>query len=103
MKGENSHMAWILGLISAGTGILLGCGLELCFGIGHYRLIMLFGVLGGTGAGILAWLGRRLFDRGFKPAWKPAVAAAVPGLLVFALYFIWRIVPLIQEEIRFNP
>jgi hypothetical protein len=90
-------------MVSAGTGILLVAGLELCFGIGRYRLIMLFGALAGTGIGLLAWMVRRALDRGFRPSWQPVVAAAVPALFVFAAGFLWWIVPLIREEIRFNP
>jgi len=102
-RDEKTGTLWILGMVSAGTGILLGAGLEICFGVGRYRLIMLFGALAGTGIGILAWTVRRSLDGGIRPARRIYAAAAYPALLVFAVDFIWRIIPLIREEIRFNP
>jgi hypothetical protein len=92
----------ILGLVGAGEGILLGRGLELCFGIGQYLLIMLFGVLGGAGIALMAWLGRRLAAGSRKSAIRVSVAGAGAALVVFAAWFLWRILPLIKDEIRFS-
>ena len=97
---KNNEIA--LGLIGAGEGFLLGRGLEICFGIDQYLLIMLFGVLGGTGISLMVWLGSRWAsgDRGAKV--RLGLAGAIPALTVFAVYFLWRVLPLIKEEIKFS-
>jgi hypothetical protein len=99
MDKKNSEIA--LGLIGAGEGLLLGRGLEICFGIDQYLLIMLFGILGGTGIALMVWLGSR-WGTEKKAKVRLVVAGAVPTLVVFAVYFVWRILPLIKEEIKFS-
>ena len=93
----------ILGPVSLGTGVLLGRGLEICFGVGQYRLIMLFGALAGAGIGILFWMGRIAVVRDGVPLRRVALAGAAPALAVFLIWFLWRIVPLIQEELKYSP
>lgn len=92
----------ILGLVGAGEGVLLGRGLELCFGIGQYRLIMLFGALGGAGIALLVWLARRLNTGSRHSAIQSGLSGGVAALVVFAVWFLARILPLIKEEIRFS-
>ncbi len=91
-----------MAILGLGEGLLLGRGLELCFGIGQYRLIMLFGALGGAGIGLIAWVGRVVWNQSRQSGWRLAIAGAAPTLLVFVVYFVWRIVPLIQEEIKYS-
>lgn len=103
MAGENAtRNAVIMGLVGAGEGILLGRGLEMCFGVGQYLLIMLFGVLGGTGIALMVWLGGRMRGEtgggGRRPAWVGAGVATG----VFVLWFLLRVLPLVREEIRFS-
>jgi len=100
MNKNNNEI--VLALIGAWEGLLLGRGLEICFGIDQYLLIMLFGVLGGTGIALMAWLGSRWGIDGKKSKVRLAMAGAVPTLVVFAVYFVWRILPLIKEEIKFS-
>ena len=100
MDKKNNEIA--LGFIGAGEGFLLGRGLEICFGIDQYLLIMLFGILGGTGIALMVWLGSRWGSDGKKSKMRLAIAGAVPTLLVFSVYFVWRILPLIKEEIKFS-
>ncbi len=108
MDGNSKRMMVILGFLGTGEGILLGRGLELCFGIGQYLLIMLFGVLGGVGIALMIWMGLRTWeaDRGSarsrETAFGLSAAGGIPAVLVFGTYFVWRIVPLIEEEIKFS-
>jgi len=95
MKSLSAQERWIL-LASLAEGIVLGYGLETCFGIGRYRLIMGLGVLGGLGGVVvgrmvLAAKGRRAILLGILPA-----AAS------FAVWFLWRVLPLIREELKFS-
>jgi len=97
---KNNEIA--MGLIGAGEGLLLGKGLEICFGIDQYLLIMLFGVLGGTGLSMMVWLGSRWASGEKKSKVRLGLAGAVPTLAVFVVYFLWRVLPLIKEEIKFS-
>jgi len=97
---KNNEIA--MGLIGAGEGLLLGRGLETCFGIDQYLLIMLFGVLGGTGIALMVWLGSRWSAGEKKSRLKLGLSGALPALVVFAAYFLWRVLPLIKEEIKFS-
>jgi len=102
---QASHWRKILALVSAGEGVLLAAGLETCFGIGQYRLIMLLGALGGFGIGLLVWLVRSAWPRGGTggAAGRSLLLAAIlPALAVFLLAFVWRIVPLIREELKYS-
>jgi hypothetical protein len=95
----------ILALVSAGEGVLLAAGLEACFGVGRYTLIMELGALGGLGIGILVWLARGAWMRSGasrRDLGRLVLASAVPGLVVFAIAFAWRILPLIREELKYN-
>jgi hypothetical protein len=101
-KAQRSSWYTVLGLVSAGVGVLLAAGLEACFGVGRYRLIMLLGALGGFGLVLVAWLARRIRERcGGKDATLWLVAAG-PVAAVFLVAFAWRILPLIREELRYN-
>jgi len=63
-----------MAILGLGEGLLLGRGLELCFGIGQYRLIMLFGALGGAGIGLIAWVGRVVWNQSRQSGWRLAIA-----------------------------
>jgi len=103
MNKENRKTYEIaLGLIGAGEGLLLGRGLEICFGIDQYLLIMLFGVLGGTGISLMVWLGNKWTLSDTRSKIRLGLAGAIPALLFFAVYFVWRVLPLIKEEIKFS-
>lgn len=102
MRSQIFSLNSVMVLLGLADGLLLGKGLELCFGIGQYRLIMLFGALGGFGVGLMAWIGAGAWERHRRAAWRTVVAGAAPAVLVFLAYFVWRIVPLIQEEIKYS-
>lgn len=103
MALENRKTSEIaMGLIGAGEGIFLGRGLEICFGIDQYLMIMLFGILGGTGISLMVWLGSRWASGDRKSKIRLSLAGVVPALAVFTAYFLWRILPLIKEEIKFS-
>ncbi len=96
----------ILALLGAGNGLVLGRGLELCFGLDRYLLIMLLGSLVGVGVAVSIWIGRAAYadaPGGRKAAWRLGAAAAGPFLAVFAAYFLWRVLPLIREELAYYP
>lgn len=96
----------VLGLVSAGVGVLLAAGLEACFGVGRYALIMALGAAGGLGIGLLGWMTRIVWYRvGASRPSLPSLllAAAGPAAAVFAIAFLWRILPLIREEMKYNP
>jgi hypothetical protein len=99
---EGYRKELIMGLVGAGEGVLLGRGLETCFGIGQYVLIMVFGVLGGAGIALMVWLGRRLAGGSRAAAVRLGAAGAGATLAVFAAWFLWRVLPLVREEIRFS-
>ncbi len=84
--------------LSAVEGLVLGVGLETCFGIGQYRRIMALGALGGLGIGALVRLGMGSRDRGARLV----VRAAGPAAAVFAVWFLWRVLPLIREELSYS-
>lgn len=88
--------------VSLGVGVLLGRGLEICFGVGQYRLIMLFGALAGAGIGLLFWVARIAWERDGEPPRRAAIAGTIPGLVVFLFYFLWRVLPLIREELKYS-
>ena len=95
--------------LGAGTAVLLSAGLERCFGLGGYGRIALLGALAGVGAGVAIWYGNAATGRaGAGGAGDTAVrrrlllAGAIPGFLVFAALFVARILPLIQEELRYS-
>ncbi len=100
----NGAKAWekVLVVLGLGVGMLLGRGLELCFGIGQYRGTAIFGALAGAGIGLMAWVGRIARDRDRAAPRRLVAAAAVPALAVFLVYFFWRVLPLIQEEIKYS-
>ena len=92
----------VMGLVGAGEGILLGRGLEICFGINQYLLIMLFGVLGGVGIALMVWMGSRWVEGDKKARLGLVLSGAGSAGVVFAVYFLLRVLPLIKEEIRFS-
>ena len=103
------HLA-VLALLGAGEGLILGRGLEICFGIDRYLLIALFGLLGGLGIGTIAWVtigwwrltaaGRKVEARTRKL--KLVLSSVVPVLAVFGAFFLVRVLPLILEEIKYS-
>jgi hypothetical protein len=101
MKALSAQDRWLL-LASLAEGLLLGWGIETCFGIGRYRLIMVLGVAGGLGG---VYVGRRMLD-----AWDAGAAARKRGLLLgilpavagLAVWFFWRVLPLIREEMTYS-
>ena len=92
--------AQVMALLGLGTGLLLGRGLELCFGIGQYRLIMAFGGLGGLGIGVMAWM-QRLAPPAPRDRWTSLAAGAGAATAVFLIWFLWKVLPLVREEIEF--
>lgn len=101
--------ALALALLGAGEGLILGRGLELCFGIDRYLLILLFGLLGGLGIGTIAWVTKGWWPEPRTKSKKSrggkallVLSSAVPALLVFAAYFYARVYPLILEEIKYS-
>ena len=105
-RRKGTHMEGVLALLGAGSGLLLARGLELCFGLNRYLLIMLFGALAGTGIAVSIWIGRAAFAAGpAKPgaAWRLAGFSGGPLLGVFTVYFLWRVLPLIREELAYYP
>ena len=99
MKDDGRRLALVLALVGAGEGLLLGKGLELCFGIGQYRLIMAFGALGGLGIGVMTWLTRAAAPGRIRR--NAVLAGAGAGALVLLVYFLWRVLPLVREEIAY--
>ena len=96
----------VMAALGAGTAVLLSAGLERCFGLGGYGRIALLGALAGVGAGVAFWYGNSAAgggDAGTTAASRRLLlAGAIPGFLVFAALFIVRILPLIQEELRYS-
>lgn len=95
----------MLMILSAAEGAILGAGLESCFGEGRYRLIMLLGALGGLGIGVLAKAGVEAWETGRRDRNRLVriwALAAGPALAVFAVWFLFRVLPLIQEELKFR-
>ena len=95
----------ILAAAGLAEGVILGWGLEACFGVGRYRLIMVLGVLGGLGAtvvGKMAWSAweRAGIDRGSRL--RAVLVGAVPAAVAFAAWFLWRVLPLIREEMKYS-
>lgn len=89
--------------LGAGTAVLLSAGLEACFGVEGYCRIMVFGVLAGVGAGIALWYGNSAGAGGGPgTARRLFLASAIPALVVLAVLFLTRILPLIQEELRYS-
>jgi len=104
-RDELNRWKLVLALVGAGVGVLLAAGLEACFGVGRYTLIMALGAAGGLGIGLLGWLTRVVWLRlgSARGALSPLVlAAAGPAVLAFAIAFVWRILPLIREEMKYN-
>ena len=102
---DRRSWALILALVSAGEGVLLATGLETCFGVGQYTRIMLFGTMGGFGIGLLVWLARTAFQRGTRlsaAARMFVLASLLPGLVIFLIACLWRILPLIREELKYT-
>lgn len=105
-RRQKAQFRAILALLGAGNGLLLGRGLELCFGLDRYLLIMLLGALAGMGVAASIWIGRVAHAAGpARPGgiWPLAASSAGPFLAVFAAYFIWRVLPLIREELAYYP
>jgi hypothetical protein len=90
-----------LALVGAGEALLLAHGVELCFGIGGYRRVMLFGILAGLGLALLVWLVRRDSPPSGRPPVRRLAAAAGPACAVFAVYALVRILPLVREELEY--
>ncbi len=88
-------------MLGAGNALLLGRGLELCFGIDRYLMIMLFGCLSGAGVVLMIWLARCWPGASKAKPWRLAASGAIPAVVVFSAYFLWRVLPLIREEIRY--
>ena len=91
--------------ISLVEGLVLGAGLEACFGEPRYRLIMALGMLGGLGIGVLTRAGLTAWDAGKRDRAKAIriwSLAAGPALAVFALWCLVRVLPLIREELAYR-
>jgi hypothetical protein len=87
-----------MALLGTGTAVLLASGLEACFGLGGYIRIMVLGSLAGVGGGIAIWYGSAFTGA----SRRLALAGTVPALLVLGILFVARILPLIQEELRYS-
>ncbi|MEK7475395.1 MAG: hypothetical protein AAB152_07125 [Candidatus Coatesbacteria bacterium] len=101
MKSLSARDRWLL-LASLAEGLLLGWGLETCFGIGRYRMIMVLGVAGGLGG---VWVGRQVLDAwgaGAKVRLRTLLVGVAPAAAGFAIWFFWRVLPLIREEMTYS-
>lgn len=102
---EFSRSERILAAAGLAEGVLLGWGLEVCFGVGRYRLIMALGILGGLGAAIvgkMAWSAWERAGSDRAARLRSVLVGAVPAAVAFGAWFLWRVLPLIREEMKYS-
>jgi hypothetical protein len=92
----------MLAALALAEGILLGWGLETCFGIGRYRLIMALGVAGGLGGVIVGRNVLALWGVDWRSRRRALLVGIAPAVAGFVIWFFWRVLPLIREEMKFS-
>lgn len=95
----------ILAATGLAEGVILGWGLEACFGVGRYRLIMILGVLGGLGAtivGRMVWSAWERAGSDRDSRLRAVLVGVGPAAVAFGAWFLWRVLPLIREEMKYS-